>query len=283
LIGFKLWKIRHLAIIKKSCTIDFGGLSMRVLVNDRRAYVLSRSSGKGLQPHLLHALIQLSYQENFDYFLDIGANYGEFVAKVSPNIGRKTFAIEARRDVSLLLRKTFRDYQKIQVENVAIFSKNQEVTLYKLQGYSGGNSLHSAHLASLDPKTWWGTNGVINSEKVQGITLDHFFKIHELSFESNFLVKIDVEGHEKEVWDGASLVFSKANLMYILLEFSPLILNSAGNDPKVFWRQIQQFPGIILDKKFDESKLDIELMTLPLEHPDQAVDVLIKVSPRGMR
>ena len=56
---------------------------------------------------------------------------------------------------------------------------------------------------------------IIRSEKVKTITLDHFFEKKRLKID---LLKIDTEGHEYQVLQGAKKLLKK-NVRFILIEF----------------------------------------------------------------
>ncbi|NSW46006.1 MAG: FkbM family methyltransferase [Bacteroidales bacterium] len=158
----------------------------------------------------LHEFIEMSFLLHFlrqdDLFVDIGANIGSYTILASAHVGAKTISFEP-------VPETF----SILLQNIAINNVFNKVTTYNL---AVGN-----------------TNGVIN------FTKDHDTMNHAaISSDSNVievkickcddilknqnptLLKIDVEGYETEVINGAFETLKKESLKAIIIE-----LNGSGN------------------------------------------------------
>ena len=68
-----------------------------------------------------------------------------------------------------------------------------------------------------DLSLWYKIKSFIYEEKVNVMKLDDFCNDHKIS--NIDLLKIDTEGHEKEVLEGALNLIKEKKIKYILLEF----------------------------------------------------------------
>lgn len=156
-------------------------------------------------------------------FLDVGANIGYYSLMVHFASGKnvKTIAFEPSRRV----RKTFLDSlisnkceKEIKIMPVAIGSKVGVADLHISALGSGNNSIEPADASFI-------TNQI---ERVRVTTLDDVQK----NFASDYpptLIKIDVEGFEREVLEGGNLWLSHKNAPIILIEAWPKTAKSRSN------------------------------------------------------
>ena len=142
---------------------------------------------KSIEPELRN-LSQLV--SNTDVAIDIGANYGLYAYRMS-KIFSEIHAFEINDELTHDLARYNRG--KIAIHHVGLSSKAGEATLYipVLDG------LPLTGWASLTPGNYPGATSCI-TKTVKLETLDSF-RLERVSF-----IKIDVEGHELQVLEGAT-------------------------------------------------------------------------------
>jgi len=144
--------------------------------------------------------------ETNDIVLDIGANIGVYSLKssqsVSPN--GKVIAIEADPDIfdSLKVNVQLNSKTNIIPLNYAIFDKQKNVLLYRSTNSSPTNSLEIIN----------------NAEKinVKANTIDNV--IDELNLKKIDWIKIDVEGVEIQVLNGAKKLLTQNSKLKLIIE-----------------------------------------------------------------
>jgi len=159
---------------------------------------------------------------NIKIIFDVGAHKGEFL-KVIKKIKnyKKIYSFEPQK-------KIYKNLNILAVENKIFclnlaLGKNNETKNLKINKKSSTSTFSEINNLSL----WYkiksfivsGSNksSFICEEQVDVITLDDFCNNHKIS--DIDLLKIDTEGHEKEVLEGASNLIKEKKIKYILLEF----------------------------------------------------------------
>lgn len=142
--------------------------------------------------------------------IDIGANNGLYTLMLS-NAANRIIAFEANPDLAELLRSV--SPSNVQIENCAISDTPGSLNL-KIPRIAG---IQNTGMATVSPSNTFDTQSVdsIDEISVQAITLDDYVRnknIHDISF-----IKIDVEGFEKEVLDGAMQII-KTEQPILLIE-----------------------------------------------------------------
>ncbi len=152
---------------------------------------------------------------NLDIALDVGANIGI----ISTWISRRSKTVYSFEPV-LKNRKRFKENIKVnQVKNVklipyAISDKIGKMNLYLHESH-GHHSLGKVN-----------TSKVIGKKSVKVITLDSFCEKNNI--QNIDLLKIDVEGFEKEVLLGANNLLKNKKIKFIIFEISKVVLESLG-------------------------------------------------------
>ena len=128
--------------------------------------------------------------------IDIGANNGLYTLMLA-NAANRIIAFEANPDLAGSLRSV--SPVNVQIENCAVSDAPGSLNL-KIPRIAG---VQNTGMATVSRSNTFDTQSVesIDEISVQAITLDDYvrnMKIHDVSF-----IKIDVEGFEKEVLDGA--------------------------------------------------------------------------------
>ena len=140
-----------------------------------------------------------------DLFVDIGANIGVYTILASSEIGAKTMAIEPIPSTyKNLMDNIFvnRIHEKVQALNIGLGSKQGLLKFTK----------------SFDTVNHVATTNETDTVDVEVNTLDAVLK------QSPILIKIDVEGFETEVLNGARKTLENPALKAIIIE-----LNGSGN------------------------------------------------------
>lgn len=139
-----------------------------------------------------------------DLFFDIGANVGAYTILASGEIGATTVAIEPVPSTFKFLSDNIvinKLAEKVQLLNVALGSNSGTIKFT--------NSLDTLnHVATVNEP---GTIDVVVK------------KMDDITFQIPVLIKIDVEGFETEVLNGARNILSNKNLKAIIIE-----LNGSG-------------------------------------------------------
>lgn len=151
------------------------------------------------------SIFLLHFIEKDDYFLDIGANLGHFSLLLSGVKKCKSIAIEPLPDVYNNFVKLIK-LNKLEnlIEPLNIGLSNVESNLYFSTDKSTMNCIVDESYK--------------NKLKIQVKTIDGIIKN-----EIPIAIKIDVEGYEKFVFDGAKKIMSNSNLKILIVE-----LNNSG-------------------------------------------------------
>jgi len=205
--------------------IDQFGVKNQIRPLENIAYILTTRSHYD-DPSVIH-LIRLWLKPGMIVF-DVGANKGDFVLNVLNLIAPHghihafepvgyTFAylqenIQAHSDVA----------RNVTLNQVAVYSHDTELTINTFPPeFSGWNSIGTPQMA--------GKNGVISptsAERVSAISLDTYCEHHHI--EKIDLLKIDVEGFEIEVIEGAAALVRQGKIQAIIFEISLAPLESMG-------------------------------------------------------
>jgi FkbM family methyltransferase len=136
-----------------------------------------------------------------DLFFDIGANVGTFTLLASGEVGAQTIAVEpVPRTFGLLM------------DNIRLNQLNEKVNAVNIGLSSQAGMLKFTQ--SLDAMNHVATANETNTIDVTVERMD------DLSQRAPILLKIDVEGFETEVLNGASRLLNSPELKAIIIEFS---------------------------------------------------------------
>ena len=156
--------------------------------------------------------------------IDIGADVGYYTLLVARLCGPegKVFAFEPDPTNHSLLTKNVavNGLENVTITNGAAADQTGYATLY-LTSLDTGR--HSTYQHGLPEK---------GSVAVQSTTIDQF--LSEQGWPEIGLVKIDVEGAEKDVLMGMRQLLEKTGPLQMIIEFNPALLRSAGVDPVEF-------------------------------------------------
>ncbi len=149
--------------------------------------------------------------------LDIGANvgvYSIYAALRHPNLS--VIAFEPEYSNLHLLKENILENsleERISIFSVALGSKDCVSHLH-IQDITPGSALHTVSQQSIE---WNEGKKMIWKEGVAVMTLDRF--VEEAVVKPNF-IKIDVDGNEREILEGACQALSSPDLQTVLIEIS---------------------------------------------------------------
>jgi len=158
--------------------------------------------------------------------VDVGAHVGYFTRIFSSAVGPagKVFAFEPHPVNFGFLKKNTRRLKNTVLIQAAVASQNGQLTLYESSVGSGSHSLHT------------GRYPVSQELDVKSVTLDAYFGDRRIN-----LIKIDVEGAELEVLEGAKNILGRSDAPALVIEFAPGVIRSLGFNPADLIRRIRGF------------------------------------------
>lgn len=126
--------------------------------------------------------------ENF-VFVDIGANQGLYSIIAGKNkLSQRIYSIEPQKRILKILLNNLKanGIKNYEIIPYALSNKNSRINLYSFENHSGKSTLQS-HLNTSSFKTE-------EIETVDSNFIEYIFDLNE-----NYIIKIDVEGHEEVV------------------------------------------------------------------------------------
>jgi len=174
-----------------------------------------------------------------DVALDIGAHIGYYTLLLAKLVGKRgeVIGFEPDQDNFQLLKKNVmvNGYTNTILESNAVSNTVGAVTLYRSALSSAKGKLHNSD----------------NCEPIQvdAVTLDRYFAGYERGID---FIKMDAEGAEASILQGADSVLRKNQHMKIITEFSTTMITSCGDDPDEFLRTLSAYGFSFYD--IDEKK-----------------------------
>jgi FkbM family methyltransferase len=266
-LEFRLWNAWNGREGHKTISI-YGGHRIAVDVADFRAYRIWRLGGSQAEKVQLVAAL---CEARPGLFIDVGANYGEF-SLIPAALGIPCLAIEANPRVAACLRETFAACTNVSIVEAAASNRAGTTTFFFCESATGSGSL-ARDIPAGEAKDFSATT---QARTVTSVTLDELAKGREAVRARGFVLKIDVEGFEREVLEGATALIDAAPWWRALLEFSPSCLRAAGKDVGETWHFFRRYAGTVLGNRFGSR---VELGRLPEIPPAGEVELLLGAGP----
>lgn len=244
---FEIWskasQLRHGA----TRWIDVHGVKVLVRTDDLQAYWLSRAGG--LQSHLVEGWQALA-ERGPEVCIDVGANYGEFSVAVAPWFSGKLVAVEANPDLCRCLQETLRPFPNAHlVHAAAAEGDGGTARLFVRRRMSGYASLARQ-----------GTRHKDEVSHVVATVRDDEVAVHVPrrtvsslvaeswggSYPRSCILKVDVEGYEDVVLDGAAQLLEQCTWWRAIVEFNRLNVIARGMDPADAWRRLRRHKGKVI-------------------------------------
>lgn len=165
--------------------------------------------------------LQIMKQLKIDFVFDVGANSGQYVKNLRElGFHDKAISFEPIEIVFKELNKTAKNDSFWITENFAIGNQNTESVINISQNtYSSSILLMlPAHYES-EP-----TSKYVSQQKIHIKTLDSIYNQYASS-ENNVMLKIDTQGYEKNVLEGAKESLKKISLIQLEMSLKPLYEN----------------------------------------------------------
>lgn len=137
-------------------------------------------------------------------FLDIGANIGLYSLCLIDKVS-KVYAFEAHPRTAQLLKMNFL-LNQLPIEHIEQKAVADKIGQLSFTDFSDGSPINAI---SEDTK---------NTVHVESISLDAFIQNNNFSKQNNFILKLDVEGAEHLVLEGARNLLTEYNVRAILFE-----------------------------------------------------------------
>jgi len=228
-LGFPLWSVLSRLRHGERRAVISHGHRLWVRTDDLRGYWISREGGtQRAVVETWRSLVDLSP----DLAIDVGANYGEFSVVAAGRL--PLIAIEANPVVCEELRRTLGDVAT--VLNKAASNVAGEMTLHVPVGYSGGSSLSPAVVGLVDQVRRGSSTVDIGVVTVDSLT----------EGAKSVILKIDVEGYDREVFEGAARTLARAPWWRAVVEFHAATIAERGESVQETWDTFARLPGAII-------------------------------------
>lgn len=171
-----------------------------------------------------------SYTDSDLCVFDVGANIGQFAGLIRENCEMSRITIHSFEPSAAAFDKLVEAHAacpRIRLNNAALGAKAGTATLYSDRPASGLSSLTKRDLDHIG-KT------MSLSQSVQVLTLDEYCREHGIP--RIHLLKIDVEGHERDVLAGAADMFASERVDAVTFEFG-----GCNIDTRTYFRDFYQF------------------------------------------
>lgn len=149
--------------------------------------------------------------------IDIGANTGQFAQMIHEVIpSAQILSFEPLSDCFSELKFNLNGIPGAQAFNIALGAKSGDQVINK-SSFSPSSSI--LNMADVHKKIW-PQSADCEQEKIRVERLDDVFR--EKNLEKNVMIKIDVQGYEKQVIEGGVNVFSRATIAVVEVSFTEL-------------------------------------------------------------
>tara|TARA_Y100000591_G_scaffold328298_1_gene354506 strand:+ start:2034 stop:2780 length:747 start_codon:yes stop_codon:yes gene_type:complete len=175
----------------------------------------------------LHQRRIIRYLKNnlkeINVFLDIGSHKGTYTDLILDNllVTEKLLLIEPQKDIYKFIKNKYKNNKDIVIFNNAISNREKTLTLF-INKHDLTSSLTNIDkknkYLNLKAKLFGGSieQMIVKKNKVKALSLKKL--LNKLKVKRVDLAKIDTEGHELQVLQGAG-DFLKKNLKYLIIEF----------------------------------------------------------------
>lgn len=146
---------------------------------------------------------------NSEVVFDVGANVGDWT-KLCLNLNKKIFVhcFEPSKFTFGLLKTKLINFENVVLNNIALGSINGLQLLHSMGDGFGTNSIYQRTGIDIEQKI---------TEQINIVTLDQYCLSNNIA--KIDILKIDVEGHELEVLNGARKLLSNGNIKSIQFEY----------------------------------------------------------------
>ena len=150
---------------------------------------------------------------------DVGANIGHYSLLLAEVFGEKAtiHSFEPSHKTFMKLSKNIAGKEKIILHNLGFGNEDKNTTLYTNSDESGLASVYRRRLEHFNID-------MNQSEEIELETVDAFCKKNKIK--RVHLLKLDVEGHEKKILEGTSIMLNSGDIDFIQFEFGGCNIDS---------------------------------------------------------
>ena len=163
-------------------------------------------------------------------FLDIGSNIGYFSINMAAR-GYKTISIDAMKSNGDIYRTTLCDNPEL-MKHVTFFNTglDKETKTCYVVSIPSNTQNGNVFCPPVPTDKFTAPEGYVTRGEVNLARLDELVK------QDIYVLKIDTEGYEMNVFDGADGLFDKYIVSYIMSELSDWMIKEKGRDAKEYLR-----------------------------------------------
>jgi FkbM family methyltransferase len=224
-----------MSVIKRALSVFTGnGISQSLLEYNVRFAQYLMGVGAGTRVHTSGEMSLVRYLNSLHgqstCVFDVGANIGQFASLVRGHCDISQMQIHSFEPSVQAIEQFERvhgDCPRIRLNRLALGASDGAATLYSDRPASGLSSLTKRDLGHIG-KT------MSLSQPVQVRTLDGYCEEHRI--ERIHLLKIDVEGHEREVLEGSARMFGSQRIDAVTFEFG-----GCNIDTRTYFRDFYRF------------------------------------------
>ena len=241
----------------KKCKI-FEKYKFYYLENDK--YIGQRIALEKYEPYETQLILRQARVG--EVVVDVGANIGYYTVLLADKVGKngKVYAFEPDKTNFEILVKNIKenDLKNVVAVNAAVGSRSGKLKLYKSKENLGDHKLYDQNPPVDKSTSSLKKGGSLKTEIVKIIKLDEYLADIKVD-----LLKIDTQGWEPEVIEGAKEIIKK-NKPVMFLEYSPASYKMAKLDghkmmkflkkiyPKIWW--IDEW--LYIYKNLSQGKID---------------------------
>lgn len=203
------------------------GIRMRLHFDSELAHRIYCDDFERLERRFVSAFLRAD-----DVFVDVGANIGLFSLIAANRVGHfgTVYAFEPCRKTFHRLRENMKlnNFRNIQCFELGLSDESGEFPFYTSEdGFDAWNSITHP----IEGKSF-------TREFIQCLTWDRFARLHQLVGRVA-MMKIDVEGWESRVLEGARESFSREDAPLLQVEFTDKASTSAGSSCKRLYQLLE--------------------------------------------
>ncbi|GAB4461333.1 MAG: FkbM family methyltransferase [Bacteroidales bacterium] len=160
---------------------------------------------------------------NINTIIDIGASDGGYAKKIRAIFpDARIFSFEVINDSYIKLKERFKDDSKFQAFNICLSNYNGHCDFF-VNEYKGSSSM--LNMSRLHKEAYLFTQKY-QPIQVECKTLDSFIEQNKVEVEENILLKLDVQGAEWIVLEGAHDILKRVKVIFMEVSFNTLYENS---------------------------------------------------------
>jgi FkbM family methyltransferase len=177
-------------------------------------------------------------ENKINLIIDVGAHKGEFAKNVlSENYGLKIISFEPQSKIyNILLNNSKKEKNWLIHERCGIGKKNSFLMINVMSETTCSSFLKpSKKLFSIDPSA-----KIVKKENIKILSLNYLFST-QYKLKKNTFLKIDTQGYDKFVLEGASSILKKILFVQLEVSIDPLYVNETNYEDMIKYMKKKGF------------------------------------------